>query len=56
LVQRFPSRGNFLARALGAIELAVSHRLSFWDAIVLASAAEAGCRLLLSEDLQSGFT
>lgn len=40
----------------GAAELAVSHRLSFWDGLILASAAEAGCRLLLSEDLQPGFT
>lgn len=40
---------------LGAAELAVAHRLSFWDGLVLASAAEAGCRLLLSEDLQPGF-
>jgi predicted nucleic acid-binding protein len=40
---------------LGAAELAVTHRLSFWDGLVLASAAEAGCRLLLSEDLQDGF-
>lgn len=41
---------------LGAAELAVSHRLSFWDGIILASATEAGCRLLLSEDLHPGFT
>ena len=41
---------------LGAAELAVTHRFSFWDGMVLASASEAGCRLLLSEDLQPGFT
>lgn len=40
----------------GAAELAATHRLSFWDGLVLASAAEAGCRFLLSDDLQSGFT
>jgi predicted nucleic acid-binding protein len=40
----------------GAAELAAIHRLSFWDGLVLASAAEGGCRLLLSEDLQNGFT
>ena len=27
-----------------------------WDAIVLSAASRAGCRLLLSEDLQDGFT
>jgi len=41
---------------VGAAELAVRHRFSFWDGVVLASAAEGGCRLLLSEDLQEGFT
>jgi predicted nucleic acid-binding protein len=41
---------------VGAAELAASHRFSFWDGVVLASAAEGGCRLLLSEDLQEGFT
>jgi predicted nucleic acid-binding protein len=41
---------------VGAAELAARHRFSFWDGVVLASAAEGGCRLLLSEDLQEGFT
>jgi len=41
---------------VGAAELAAAHRFSFWDGVVLASAAEGGCRLLLSEDLQEGFT
>ncbi len=39
-----------------AMEVTGRHRIAFWDAIVLASAAEAGCRELLSEDMQSGFT
>ena len=41
---------------VGAAELAASHRFSLWDGVILASAAESGCRLLLSEDLQEGFT
>jgi predicted nucleic acid-binding protein len=41
---------------VGAADLAATHRLSFWDGVVVASAAEGGCRLLLSEDLQEGFT
>jgi predicted nucleic acid-binding protein len=41
---------------LGAADLATDHRLKIWDAVVLSAAAEAGCRLLLSEDLQEGFT
>jgi predicted nucleic acid-binding protein len=39
-----------------AIDLAVQHKLRIWDAVILAASAEAGCRLLLSEDLQDGFT
>jgi len=38
-----------------AMEIATAHRLAFWDAVMLAVAAQAGCRLLLSEDLPDGF-
>jgi predicted nucleic acid-binding protein len=41
---------------LAAAGLATDHRLAIWDAVILSAAAEAGCRLLLSEDLQEGFT
>jgi len=41
---------------LAAADLATDHQLSIWDSVVLSAAAEAGCRLLLSEDLQQGFT
>ncbi len=41
---------------LQALELAATHGLFLWDAVILASAAEANCRLLLSEDMQDGFT
>jgi predicted nucleic acid-binding protein len=41
---------------VAAADLAVDHKLSIWDAVIMAAAAEAGCRLLLSEDLQEGFT
>jgi predicted nucleic acid-binding protein len=41
---------------VAALDLAVAHKLGIWDAIVLSAAADAGCRLLLSEDLQDGFT
>jgi predicted nucleic acid-binding protein len=39
----------------GALTLAATHGLQFWDALILATAAEAGCALLLSEDMQDGF-
>jgi predicted nucleic acid-binding protein len=41
---------------LAAIELTRQHQLGVWDAVILASAADAHARLLLSEDLQDGFT
>ena len=39
-----------------ATDLAADHNLQIWDAIILCAASEAGCRLLLSEDMQDGFT
>ena len=39
-----------------ALDLHADHQLPIWDALILAVAAEHGCRLLLSEDYQSGFT
>ncbi len=41
---------------LAATELSATHQLGWWDAVILAAAADAGCRLLLSEDFQDGFT
>ena len=41
---------------LAATDLAQAHQLALWDAVILSAAAEARCRLLLSEDLQEGFT
>ena len=41
---------------LAAVDLATDHRLGIWDAVILSAASQSGCRLLLSEDLQEGFT
>ena len=35
---------------------AADHRLGIWDSLMVAVAAESGCRLLLSEDMQDGFS
>lgn len=43
------------AAVLAAADLAVNHQLGIWDAVILAVAAEADCRLLLSEDMRDGF-
>lgn len=41
---------------LAAADLAADHGLGIWDAVILSVASQSGCRLLLSEDLQDGFT
>lgn len=50
--QTVPTTDVLLAEAT---ELADRHRLRVFDAIILSAAAEAGCGLLLSEDMQDGF-
>ncbi len=39
-----------------AFDLAVTHEFQMWDALVMAVAAENRCRIMLTEDLQHGFT
>lgn len=41
--------------AAAAADLVVDHKLQFWDAVILSAAVDAGCALLLSEDMQDGF-
>jgi predicted nucleic acid-binding protein len=42
------------ADILAAIDLHRLHGFSFWDALILRSAQQAGCSVLLSEDFQDG--
>lgn len=39
-----------------ALDLCTNHELRVWGALILSVAAEHRCRILLSEDLQHGFT
>lgn len=39
-----------------ALDLTVDHQTPYWDALILAVAATHGCRMLMSEDFQEGFT
>lgn len=39
-----------------AFDLTVDHSFQIWDALILAITAENRCRILLSEDMQHGFT
>ena len=43
-----------LADILAAIDLHRLHAISFWDALVVRSAKEAGCAILFSEDMKHG--
>ena len=40
---------------LRAIDLHHTHKISFWDALIVEAARTAGCSNLFSEDLQDGF-
>lgn len=42
------------ADVIKAIRLSQAHQLSFWDAMIVHSARTLGCRVLWSEDLNSG--
>jgi predicted nucleic acid-binding protein len=52
----FPTATSTPSAMWQAVELSVDHGLRIWDAVILSVAAEAGCRLLLSEDMHEGFT
>jgi predicted nucleic acid-binding protein len=52
----FPVVATSPEAMLAAADLATDHQLGIWDAVILSAAAQSGCRLFLSEDLQEGFT
>ncbi|MCO6419143.1 PIN domain-containing protein [Siccirubricoccus sp. KC 17139] len=47
-----PTTGAVLEAAM---ELVQQRHLAIWDAVILAAAAEAGCEVLLTEDMHHGF-
>ena len=49
-----PVRPIDVATHTEAVSLAHTHRFSFYDSLIVASALEAGCDTLLTEDLQAG--
>ena len=53
--QAFGSSVSEPKTIVAAADLVVDHKLQFWDALILTAAADAGCTLLLSEDMQDGF-
>ena len=49
-----PARPLTTAIHARAVVLARDHELSFYDALIVAAALDAGCEVLCSEDLQHG--
>jgi predicted nucleic acid-binding protein len=52
LLAEFDVAAPEVADILAAIDLHRLHGCSFWDALVLQAAKQAGCRVVLSEDMQ----
>jgi predicted nucleic acid-binding protein len=52
LIAEFDVASLEIADILAAIDLHRLHGVSFWDALVLRAAKQAGCSILLSEDMQ----
>ncbi len=52
LIAEFDVAAPDVPDILAAIDLHRLHGLSFWDALVLRSAKQAGCRVLFTEDMQ----
>ena len=52
LLAEFDVAAPEVADILAAIDLHRLHGFSFWDALILRSAKQAGCRVILTEDFQ----
>jgi predicted nucleic acid-binding protein len=53
--QAFGTAASESRTFLSAADLVVDHKLQFCDSLIVTAAADAGCTLLLSEDMQDGF-
>jgi len=50
----FPVHSADETALVDAMDATIAHGLSFWDAMLWATARRAGCRAILSEDFQDG--
>lgn len=50
----FPCLRHSVASVRQALALAAERRASYWDALLVATAAEGGCTAILSEDMHDG--
>lgn len=51
---RFKVQAITLEVMEGALEIKAAHKLSYWDAAIVAAARALGCQVLLSEDMAHG--
>ena len=56
MIELFQTAAVSKGSVRSALSLAASGSASYWDALLLAAAAEAGCSAILSEDLADGAT
>ena len=56
LIDLFRTAAPSAAVLRTALAMAASRRASYWDALLVATAAEAGCTAILTEDLADGTT
>lgn len=52
----FPTASASTTAVRDALALAAAERASYWDALLLCTAAETGCTAMLTEDLADGTT
>lgn len=52
LLAEFDVASPDVSDVLATIDLHRLHAISFWDALILRAAKQAGCRVLFSEDMQ----
>jgi len=55
-LQGFPTVQINVSMIFDAIELGRRYQISFWDALIAQAALAAGCKRLLTEDLQHGLS
>jgi len=53
LLAEFDVAAPDVADVLAAIDLHRLHNINFWDALILRSAKQTGCKILLTEDMQT---
>jgi predicted nucleic acid-binding protein len=56
MLDLFPTATASAGAVRTALRIASMRRASYWDALLLATAAEAGCTAILTEDLADGAT